>query len=351
MPLRIAINGFGRIGRMVFRLAAREPGLRVVAVRDLAEVPVLAHLLAFDSVYGRFDLPVSVQTGALKAGGQTVEVLSGKPVEGSLWRGLGVDLVVEATGNCTRASQAGPHLEAGARWVLITAVAEWADATVVRGVNDRGFDPGSVSVVSNASCTTHCLAPLAKVLHEQFGLERGFLTTVHPVTNEQHLLDRPGADPRMARSALGSIIPVPTGAAKALGMVIPGLEGRLEGLSVRVPTAVVSLLDLTFASRRPLSAEAVNSALRFASRGGLKGILEVCDQPLVSADFKGNRASCVVDAPSTRVSGDRLGKVLSWYDNEYAYASRCVELLRVFAAHREAGEERGPAAAPRSARG
>jgi glyceraldehyde 3-phosphate dehydrogenase len=350
MALRIAINGFGRIGRMVCRLATRERRLSVVAVRDLAEAPVLAHLLAYDSVYGQFALSVSAGAGSMSVAGQPVAVVSGARVEGSLWRDLGVDLVVEATGACARAEQAEPHLEAGARWVLVTAVVRGADATVVRGVNDRGFDPAVARIVSNASCTTHCLAPLARVLNEQFGIERGFLTTVHPVTNEQTVLDGPGRDPRMARSALSSIIPVPTGAAKALGMVVPELEGRLDGLSVRVPTAVVSLLDLTFASRRPMSAEAVNSALRFASHGPLKGVLEVCDEPLVSPDFKGHPASCIVDALSTRVSGERLGKVLAWYDNEFAYASRCVELLRVFAAHREALEIGPRAATPATAR-
>ena len=351
MPLRIAINGFGRIGRMIFRLAARAPGLRVVAVRDLADAPALAHLLAYDSVYGRFDLPVSVQDGEMRVGDRSVTVLRENPIGGSLWGDLGVDLVVDATGLCTRAELAEPHLNAGARWVMVTAVVQGADATIVRGVNDRDFDPGRARIVSNASCTTHCLAPLAKVLHEHFGLERGFITTVHPVTNEQHLLDVGDRDPRMARSALASIIPVATGAAKALGMVLPELEGRIEGLSVRVPTAIVSLLDLTFTTRRPVSAQAINAALRFSSHGSLKGVLEVCDLPLVSSDFKGNAASCIVDALSTRASGDRMGKVLAWYDNEFAYASRCIDLLAVFEKHCESEECGRTAEAPQIARG
>jgi glyceraldehyde 3-phosphate dehydrogenase len=326
MTLRIAINGFGRIGRLVLRKAVKDPDMEVVAINDLADASTLAHLLVYDSIYGKFDLPVKVVEGGFEVDGKFVKVLSSKSPEGNVWGDLGVDLVYESTGVFATGPKAKVHLDAGAKWVMITAPAKEVDATIVYGVNHKILDPQKHKIFSNASCTTNCLAPVVKVIHDKFGVEQGLLNTVHSVTNDQRILDLVHKDLRRARAATMSMIPTTTGAAKALGLVLPELKGKLDGFSLRVPTMTVSCCDFTFTTRDPISAESLNAAFREAAAGALKGILEVCDLPLVSVDFSGSAASSTVDALSTMVLGDRFGKVLSWYDNEFGYATRCIDV-------------------------
>ncbi len=330
MPLRIAINGFGRIGRLVYRQAFADKAFEFVAVNDITDAATLAHLLKYDSVHGRFAGKVEVGKDGFTVDGKAVKVLAEKEPANLPWKALGVDLVFEGTGKFTKGEQAKAHLDAGASWVMITAPAKGVDATVVFGVNDKTLDPAKHKIVSNGSCTTNCLAPVVKVLLENFGIAHGLLTTVHAYTNDQKILDLPHKDLRRARAAAVSMIPTSTGAAKAMAEVFPQLKGKLDGLAVRVPTADVSLVDFTFISEKPLSVDAVNTAFRKAAAGSLKGVLEVCEEPLVSIDVRGTTASSIVDALSTIVIGERTGKVFSWYDNEYAYAARCVDVARLF---------------------
>jgi glyceraldehyde 3-phosphate dehydrogenase len=330
MPLRVAINGFGRIGRLIFRQAIFDPAFEFVAVNDITDAATLAHLLRYDSVHGRFDAKVEADKNGFAVDGKAVRVLAEREPATLPWKALGIDVVFEGTGKFTKGEQAKAHLDAGARWVLITAPAKGVDATVVFGVNHTTLDPAKHRIVSNGSCTTNCLAPVVKVLLESFGIEHGLLTTVHAYTNDQRILDLPHKDLRRARAAGVSMIPTTTGAARAMAEVFPQLKGKLDGLAVRVPTADVSLVDFTFTAEKALSVEGINAAFRAAAAGPLAGVLEVCDEPLVSIDFRGTTASSTVDALSTLVIGERTGKVLSWYDNEYAYAARCVDIARLF---------------------
>ena len=330
MALRVAINGFGRIGRLIYRQAYRDPALEVVAVNDITDAPTLAHLLKYDSVHGRFDATVSADASGFAVDGKPVKVTAEKDPARLPWKADGIDLVFEGTGKFTKGEEAKAHLDAGARWVVITAPAKGVDATIVFGVNHTALDPARHRVVSNGSCTTNCLAPVVKVLLENFGIASGLLTTVHAYTNDQKILDLPHKDLRRARAAGVSMIPTSTGAAKAMAEVFPQLKGKLDGLAVRVPTADVSLVDFTFATEKPVTVEALNGALKSAAAGALKGILEVCEEPLVSIDFRGTTASSIVDAGSTLVIGERMAKVFSWYDNEYAYAARCVDVAKLF---------------------
>ncbi len=331
MALRVAINGFGRIGRLILRQAHADPAFEFVAINDITDAATLAHLLRYDSVHGRFGPPVEVGGDGLVVAGRAIKVTAIPEPAKLPWKELGVELVFEGSGRFTKGEQAKAHLDAGARWVLITAPAKGVDATLVFGVNERTLDPAKHRIVSNGSCTTNCLAPVVKVIKETFGIEHGLLTTVHAMTNDQRLMDLPHKDLRRARAAGMSMIPTSTGAAKAMAEVFPDLKGRLDGIAVRVPTADVSLVDFTFTASKPLTVEALNGAFRQAATGPLKGILEVSDEPLVSIDFRGTTASSIVDAPSTMVVGERTAKVFAWYDNEYAYAARCVDVARLFA--------------------
>ncbi len=331
MPLRIAINGFGRIGRLIYRQAFKDKGFEFVAVNDITDAPTLAHLLKYDSIHGKLDAKVEASTDGFTVDGKAVKVLAEKEPGKLPWKELGIDLVFEGTGKFTKGEQAKAHLDAGAKFVLITAPAKGVDLTVVYGVNEKTLDPAKHRIVSNGSCTTNCLAPVVKVLLEQFGIAHGLLTTIHAYTNDQRILDLPHKDLRRARAAGMSMIPTSTGAAKAMAEVFPQLKGKLDGLAVRVPTSDVSLVDFTFTAEKPVTVEALNKAFRAAAAGPLKGILEVCDEPLVSIDFRGTTASSIVDALSTIVIGDKTAKVFSWYDNEYAYAARCVDVARLYA--------------------
>jgi glyceraldehyde 3-phosphate dehydrogenase len=330
MAIRVAINGFGRIGRLFFRQAFGDPAFELVAINDITDAPTLAHLLKYDSIHGRYDKAVKAVVDGIEVGGRTVKVTAIPDPAKLPWKELGIDLVLEASGRFTKGEQAKAHIDAGASWVLISAPAKGVDLTVVYGVNQHLLDPAKHKIVSNGSCTTNCLAPVVKVLLEEFGVAHGLLTTVHAMTNDQKILDLPHKDLRRARAAGMSMIPTSTGAAKAMAEVFPQLKGKLDGLAVRVPTFDVSLVDFTFTSEKPLSVEGINGAFKKAAAGSLKGVLEVCEEELVSIDFRGTTASSIVDGPSTTVIGERMGKVLSWYDNEYAYAARCVDIGRLF---------------------
>jgi glyceraldehyde 3-phosphate dehydrogenase len=331
MALRIAINGFGRIGRLIFRQAFRDKGFEFVAVNDITDAPTLAHLLKYDSIHGRLDAKVEATADGFAVDGKVVKVLAEKDPGKLPWKALGIDLVFEGTGKFTKGEQAKAHLDAGAKWVVITAPAKGVDLTVVYGVNEKTLDPSKHRIVSNGSCTTNCLAPLVKVLLEQFGIAHGLLTTIHAYTNDQRILDLPHKDLRRARAAGVSMIPTSTGAAKAMAEVFPQLKGKLDGLAVRVPTTDVSLVDFTFTADKLVTVDALNTAFRAAAAGPLKGILEVCEEPLVSIDFRGNTASSILDALSTIVIGEKTAKVFSWYDNEYGYAARCVDVAKLYA--------------------
>ena len=327
MPTRIGINGFGRIGRLVLRAGLDRPGLEIVAVNDITDATTLAHLLKYDSVHGAYPGPVRATAGAIEVGRREVRVLSIKDPAGLPWRDLGVDLVIEASGKFTDAATAGLHLAAGARRVLITAPAKGEGIpTFVMGVNHEAYDPAKDRIVSNASCTTNCLAPVAKVVLEQFGIRHGVMTTVHAYTNDQQILDLPHKDLRRARAAALSMIPTSTVAAKAVGLVLPQLKGKLHGMAIRVPTPNVSLVDLVAETEKVTTAIEVNEALKKAAATTLRGILEVSEEPLVSVDFNHTAVSATVDALSTAVVDGTLVKVLAWYDNEWGYANRVVDL-------------------------
>ena len=331
MGIRVGINGFGRIGRNVMRAALRDTTagdeVAFVAVNDITSAETLAHLLKYDSVLGNLEEDVAVDGDGLRVGDRRFRVLSERDPANLPWGDLGVDIVVESTGFFTKRDDAARHLAGGAKKVIISAPAKRPDLTVVLGVNDDRYDPTRHHIVSNASCTTNCLAPVAKVLHEQFGLRRGWMTTVHSYTNDQKLLDLPHKDLRRARAAGVSMIPTTTGAAVAVGEVLPELKGKLDGIAMRVPTPNVSVVDLVAQVERAATAEAVNGAFRSAADGPLAGILQLSTEPLVSIDFKGNPHSSIVDASYTKVLEDDFVKVLAWYDNEWGYSSRCIDLI------------------------
>jgi glyceraldehyde 3-phosphate dehydrogenase len=328
MPIRVAINGFGRIGRNVLRAvhASDDSEIEIVALNDLTDNDMLGHLLKYDSVHGAFPGEVTVHAAGLEVDGRAIQVLSERDPADLPWADLNVDIVVESTGFFTARDQAAKHLDAGAKKVIITAPAKNEDVTIVLGVNHDKYDPAEHHVISNASCTTNCLAPVVKVLMEAFGFRRGLMNTVHAYTNDQALLDVPHSDKRRARAAALSMIPTTTGAAKATALVIPEVEGKLDGMALRVPTPDVSVVDLVAELETDTTEEAVNEAFREAARGSLAGILDLCDEPLVSVDFTGNPHSSIVDAPSTKIIDGGLVKVLSWYDNEWGYSQRVVDL-------------------------
>jgi glyceraldehyde 3-phosphate dehydrogenase len=329
MAVRVGINGFGRIGRNIMRAALGDKNIDFVAVNDLTNAATLAHLLKYDSVLGNLDAKVEASGDGISVDGDSFKVLSVKEPSELPWKDLGVDVVFESTGRFTTREDTSKHLAAGAKKVIVTAPAKGPDISLVMGVNDEKYDGSKHHIISNASCTTNCLAPLAKVLHQRFGIRKGWMTTIHSYTNDQQLLDLPHKDLRRARAAALSIIPTTTGAAVAVGEVMPELKGRLDGFSMRVPTPNVSVVDLAALLDKKTTAEEVNAALLEAANGPLKGILAVCDEPLVSIDFRGNSNSSIVDAAYTKVMDGDFVKVVSWYDNEWGYSSRCVDLLRM----------------------
>ena len=328
MAVKVGINGFGRIGRNFYRAAYKDPSLQIVAVNDITDAKTLAHLLKYDSVHGRFEASVEVKENAIVVNGKEVQVLACKDAADLPWGKLGVEIVIECTGRYTDRDGAGKHIAAGAKRVIISAPAKGEDATFVMGVNEKTFDPAKHFILSNASCTTNCLAPVAKVLLDTFGIERGLMTTIHSYTNDQKILDLPHKDLRRARAAGVSMIPTTTGAAKAVSLVIPELKGRLDGMAIRVPTPNVSVVDLTVELSKSATAEEINAAMKKASEGPMKGILEYVDEPLVSIDFNHDPASSSFDALSTKVIGGKMVKVLSWYDNEWGYSCRLVDLAK-----------------------
>ena len=334
MAVKVGINGFGRIGRNFFRAAYKDPSLQIVAVNDITDAKTLAHLLKYDSVHGRFEASVEVKENAIVVNGKEVRVLACKDAADLPWGKLGVEVVIESTGRYTDRDGAGKHIAAGARRVIISAPAKGEDATFVMGVNEKTFDPAKHFIISNASCTTNCLAPVAKVLLDIFGIERGLMTTIHAYTNDQKILDLPHKDLRRARAAGVSMIPTTTGAAKAVSLVIPELKGKLDGMAIRVPTPNVSVVDLTAELSSSATAEEINAAMKKASEGPMKGILQYVDEPLVSIDFNHDPASSSFDALSTKVIGGKMVKVLSWYDNEWGYSCRLVDLAKYVSAAR-----------------
>jgi glyceraldehyde 3-phosphate dehydrogenase len=329
MPVRVGINGFGRIGRNIMRAALGDKNIDFVAVNDLTSAHTLAHLLKYDSVLGNLHARVEAGEDTISVEGDRFKVLSMRDPAQLPWRDLGVDVVFESTGLFTTRDGAAKHVAAGAKKVVITAPAKGQDITVVLGVNEEKYDPAKHHIISNASCTTNCLAPLAKVVHQRFGIRKGWMTTIHSYTNDQNLLDLPHKDLRRARAAALSMIPTTTGAATAVGEVLPELKGRLDGFAMRVPTPNVSVVDLNAIVDRKTTAEEVNAAIKEAADGPLKGYLAYSTEELVSIDFKGNAHSSIVDAPYTKVMDGDFVKLLSWYDNEWGYASRCVDLLRL----------------------
>jgi glyceraldehyde 3-phosphate dehydrogenase len=326
MATKIGINGFGRIGRCVLRAGWKNPDLEFVGINDLTDAATLAHLLKYDSVHGTFDVEVEAGENAIIVGGKEIRILSIRNPAELPWGELGADIVLECTGLFRDKEKAEAHRKAGAKKVIISAPAKGEDLTVVMGVNDDKYDPKKHNILSNASCTTNCLAPVAKVLNDTFGIEKGLMTTIHSYTNDQRILDLPHKDLRRARAAALSMIPTTTGAARAVTLIFPELKGKIDGMSIRVPTPNVSIVELTAHVSRTTSAEAVNAALKEAAAGELRGILQYCEEPLVSTDFMGNPHSSIVDAELTMViAGDNV-KVFSWYDNEWGYSSRMVDV-------------------------
>ncbi len=333
MAVKIGINGFGRIGRQSMKaIMERHPDqLEVVAVNDLTDTATNAHLLKYDSTYGRFPGEVVAEENALVVNGHRVRVVAERDPAKIPWGEMGVDIVVESTGVFTDATKARAHLDGGAKRVIISAPAKNEDVTIVLGVNEEVYDPSKHFIISNASCTTNCLAPVAKVLNDSFGIVRGLMTTIHSYTNDQRILDQQHKDLRRARAAAVNMIPTSTGAAKAAALVIPELKGKFHGISIRVPTATVSIIDLTVDVGKATTVEEVNNAFKAAAQGRMKGILEVTDEPLVSSDFRGNPASSIVDALSTMVMAGTMIKVFSWYDNEWGYSCRVADLAAYIA--------------------
>ncbi|MDY0301757.1 MAG: type I glyceraldehyde-3-phosphate dehydrogenase [Trichlorobacter sp.] len=329
MALRIAINGFGRIGRMVLRAALQDKNLEFVAINDLTDAKTLAHLFKYDSVHGIFPGKVEAGEGQLIIDGKPIKITAIRNPEELPWQADKVDVVLECTGIFTSREKAELHLKAGAKKVIISAPATNEDITIVMGVNHQLYDPQKHNIISNASCTTNCLAPVAKVLNDTFGIEKGLVTTVHSYTNDQNILDLPHKDLRRARAAAMSMIPTTTGAAKAVSLVLPDLKGKLDGMAIRVPTPNVSVVDLVVTLKKNADQAAVNAALKAAAEGELKGILGYEEAPLVSIDFNGNPLSSIVDASCTKAIGDNMVKVLSWYDNECGFSQRVVDLLNL----------------------
>ncbi len=326
MSVKIGINGFGRIGRQVMRIAYEHQGIEIVGINDLMSPKSMAHLLKYDSTYGKFDKEVSLGEKGLVVDGHEIPVTSVKNPAEIPWGELGADIIIESTGVFTDANKASAHLEGGAKRVIIAAPAKNEDITIVMGVNHEQYDASKHKVISNASCTTNCLAPVAKILNEEFGIANGMMTTVHAYTNDQRILDQDHKDLRRARAGAVSMIPTTTGAARAVALVLPELKGKLNGFAIRVPTPVVSVVDLVVELEKDVTADEANAALRRAARGPLKGIMDISDEELVSADFVRNPHSSIVDSNLTMVVGDRLLKVVAWYDNEWGYSNRLVDL-------------------------
>ena len=329
MAIRVGINGFGRIGRNLYRAAMDDKDIEIVAVNDITDPETLAHLLKYDSVLGNLKANVSHGEANIKVDGKSIKVFKEKDPAKIDWPSMDVSVVVESTGLFTNAEDARKHLRGPVKKVIISAPAKGEDITICLGVNDKAYDSSKHTVISNASCTTNCLAPVAKVLHETFGIESGLMTTIHSYTNDQKLLDLPHKDLRRARAAGLSMIPTSTGAAKAIGLVLPELKGKLDGVAIRVPTPDVSLVDLTVRTAKPLSTQSANEALKTAATGPLKGILQFCEEELVSADFLHNPHSSIVDGPLTNAIGDRLVKVFSWYDNEWGFSCRLRDVIKL----------------------
>jgi glyceraldehyde 3-phosphate dehydrogenase len=332
MPTKVGINGFGRIGRNILRAALGDSSLEFVAVNDITDAKTLAHLLKYDSILGNLTHKVTHTDNSIAVDGKAFLVFKVKDPAELDWASVGAEIVVESTGLFTKGPDAKKHLRGPVKKVIISAPATDPDHTIVMGVNDKTYDPAKHHIVSCASCTTNCLAPLAKVVHDNFGIVYGTMTTIHSYTNDQRLLDLPHKDLRRARAAALSMIPTSTGAAKALHLVIPELKGKLDGYAIRVPTPNVSVVDLTVTTERPASVESVNAACKRAAEGPMKNILEYCEEELVSTDFRGNRHSCIIDAAYTRVVGQNCVKVLAWYDNEWGYSCRCVDMIKMMAA-------------------
>jgi glyceraldehyde 3-phosphate dehydrogenase len=328
MAVKVGINGFGRIGRNLLRASAHDSSLEFVAVNDITDAKTLAHLLKYDSVLGIFKEDIKATGDAIVMNDHKIIVLAEKDPAKLPWRDLGVDVVVESSGKFTKKDDAQKHIAQGAQKVIISAPATDPDITIVLGVNERAYDKSRHHIISNASCTTNCLAPVAKVLHESFGIEKGFMTTIHSYTNDQRVLDTPHKDLRRARAAAVSQIPTTTGAAKAVGIVLPELKGKIDGIAIRVPTPNVSVVDLVAVMKRNVNEQEVNEAFRKAAQGKLRGILDYTEEPLVSVDFMENRHSAIVDGLSTKVVDENLLKVLAWYDNEWGYSCRLQELIK-----------------------
>lgn len=333
MGIKVGINGFGRIGRPVFKIAMEKFGkdAEIVLINDLTDPKTLAHLLKYDSTYGVYDGDVKATENSIIVNGKEIHISAEAKPENIKWGDYGVDVVIESTGRYTDKESAMKHIAGGAKRVIISAPAKNEDITIVMGVNEHLYDPEKHVIISNASCTTNCLAPMAKVLHEKFGIVKGLMNTIHSYTNDQRILDQPHSDLRRSRSAALSIIPTSTGAAKAVALVLPELKGKLTGMSLRVPTPTVSVVDLVAELEREVTAEEVNSALKAAAENELKGILQYCEEPLVSVDFKGSAYSSIIDALSTMVIQGNMVKVISWYDNEYGYSNRVVDLVKYIA--------------------
>jgi glyceraldehyde 3-phosphate dehydrogenase len=329
MAVKIGINGFGRIGRNAFKVIMEkfEKDIDVVAINDLTDPKTLAHLLKYDSIFGRFNGSVEVTDGAIVVNGKEIKIIAERDPANLPWGEMGVEIVLESTGLFTKRELASKHLQAGAKKVIISAPAKEEDITIVMGVNEEKYDPVNHNIISNASCTTNCLAPFAKVLDEEFGIEKGLMTTVHSYTNDQKILDLPHSDLRRARAAGLSIIPTATGAAKAVALVLPQLKGKFNGFAMRVPTPTVSVVDMVVETVKPVTVETVNKALKAASEGSLKGIMGFSEEPLVSMDYKGDQRSSIIDGLSTLVMGDNMVKVVAWYDNEWGYSNRVVDLI------------------------
>jgi glyceraldehyde 3-phosphate dehydrogenase len=331
MPIKVGINGFGRIGRNIVRASLGNPAIEFVAVNDITDSKTLAHLLKYDSVLGNLPNKVTHTDDSIAVDGNSFRVFKTKDPGEIDWPSVGAEIVIESTGLFTKAADAAKHMRGPVKKVIISAPASEEDLTIVLGVNDKAYDPAKHHIISNASCTTNCLAPVAKVLHDTFGIQAGTMTTIHSYTNDQKLLDLPHKDLRRARAAAINMIPSPTGAAKALHLVIPELKGKLDGYAMRVPTPNVSVVDLTVFVDKPATKESVNAALKAAANGPMKGILGYTEEELVSADFKGNSNSSIVDAEYTKVVGDRCVKVLAWYDNEWGYSCRVRDLIKLLA--------------------
>jgi glyceraldehyde 3-phosphate dehydrogenase len=329
MTIKIGINGFGRIGRCVLRLAVDRPDMEFIAVNDITDAKTLAHLLKYDSVHGNFTGQVEVKDDSMVVNGKSIKVIAKTNPNELPWKDIGVQVVIESTGRFTDKAGASKHLEAGAKKVIISAPAKNEDITIVMGVNDRNYDPAKHHIISNASCTTNCLAPVAKVLLENFGIKKGLMTTIHSYTNDQKILDLPHKDLRRARAAALSMIPTTTGAARAISLVLPSLKGKLDGLAIRVPTPNVSLVDLVAELEKETTLEAVNGALKKASETDLKGYLKFSEEELVSCDFNNSLFSSIVDGPLTSLIGGNLVKVLAWYDNEMGYSARIIDLIKL----------------------